>query len=135
MARSSLGIGSRPLKPERRVRFPHGLLNMAKWRNRQTRDAQNVVPARAWEFESPLGYLGLQAGRAQPAVMRLVRPVRYRGLQLPTGYANRQSGEVEGLVPAGSTPAPVTGEDPTSGRTRWKPGPLVQREDAWFAPR
>ena len=44
MARSSIGIGHRPLKPKRRVQFPHGLLDMTKWRNWQTRDAQNVVP-------------------------------------------------------------------------------------------
>ena len=45
MARSSIGIGHRPLTPERRVKFPHGPLNdMTKWRNWQTRDAQNVVP-------------------------------------------------------------------------------------------
>ncbi len=44
MARSSIGEGHRPLTPERRVRFPHGLLSMTKWRNWKTRDAQNVVP-------------------------------------------------------------------------------------------
>ena len=27
-----------------------------KWWNWQTRDAQNVVPTRAWEFDSPLGH-------------------------------------------------------------------------------
>jgi hypothetical protein len=40
-----------------RVRFPYGLLlATAKWWNWQTRDAQNVVPNKAWEFESPLGH-------------------------------------------------------------------------------
>ena len=40
-----------------RVQFPHGLLNMTKWRNWQTRDAQNVVPFTGhWEFDSPLGH-------------------------------------------------------------------------------
>ena len=43
-ARSSIGIGYRPLNQVRRVRFPHGLLNMTKWWNWKTRDAQNVVP-------------------------------------------------------------------------------------------
>ena len=33
MARSFIGPGRWPLKPERRVRFPHGLLNTTKWRN------------------------------------------------------------------------------------------------------
>jgi hypothetical protein len=39
-----------------RVQFPHGSLTTAKWWNWDTRDAQNVVPFAAWEFESPLGY-------------------------------------------------------------------------------
>ena len=56
MARSSIGSGREPLKLEGRVRFPHGSL-MAKWCNWKTRDAQNVGPLWAWEFESPLGYL------------------------------------------------------------------------------
>ena len=101
---------------------------------------------------------------------------------LATGYANWQSGEVESLVPVGSTPTPVTDKehDPVVQRRRrlgdnqetggsipsgitvttWSVGvlaahllgkeedpvqlrdrpldgcgPLVQREDAWFAPR
>ncbi len=45
MARSSIGIGYQALILARRVRLPHGLLiDMTKWRNWQTRDAQNVVP-------------------------------------------------------------------------------------------
>src|SRR6266851_2615930 len=32
---------------------------MAKWWNRQTHDAQNVAPAKAWEFDSPLGHCGV----------------------------------------------------------------------------
>jgi len=42
-------------------------MNMTKWRNWQTHDAQNVGPGTdakrwsAWEFESPLGHIGLQA--------------------------------------------------------------------------
>ena len=53
MARSSNGSGCETLILAIRVRLPYGLL-AAKWWNRQTRDAQNVVPVRAWEFESPL---------------------------------------------------------------------------------
>ena len=101
-----------------------------------------------------------------------------------TGYANRHSGEVESLVPVGSSPTSVTDtehdpvvqrrrrlgdnqesagsipagitdsaeegsvgvlaahlrgkeEDPVQlrARTSRRCGPLVQREDAWFAPR
>ena len=56
-ARSSIGTGRWPLKPEGRVRFPHGpLSNMTMWWNWQTRDGQNVVPLRHWEFESPRGH-------------------------------------------------------------------------------
>ena len=36
--------GRRLFKPERRVQFSHGLLNMTKWRNWETHDAQNVAP-------------------------------------------------------------------------------------------
>ena len=109
MARSSIGTGHRPLKPERRVRFPHGLLRTepsgATGRRATLRTS---CPRGLGSSNLPLATLICRRAGAQPAVMRRVRPVRYRGLQLPTGYANRQSGEVEGLVPAGSTPAPVT---------------------------
>ena len=56
MARSSIGLGCQPLTLARRVRFPHGLLNMTMWWNWQTRDGQNVVPYEAWEFKSPHGH-------------------------------------------------------------------------------
>ena len=57
MARSSIGSGRQPLTLEGRVRFPHGsLTNLTKWWNWDTRDAQNVVPSTAWEFDSPLGH-------------------------------------------------------------------------------
>ena len=51
-----LTAGCEPLNLAMRVRFPHGSLTTAKWWNWETRDAQNVVPFAAWEFESPLGY-------------------------------------------------------------------------------
>jgi hypothetical protein len=61
------------------VRFPYGLLRvagnkgvwnvpqrfdafvrqtpkLAKWWNKQTRGAQNAVPSKAWECNSPLGH-------------------------------------------------------------------------------
>ena len=60
-ARSSIGTGRRPLKPERRVRFPHGPLNMTMWWNWQTRDAQNVVPLRHGSSTLPLVTDTLQA--------------------------------------------------------------------------
>jgi len=56
-ARSSIGSGRQPLTLEGRVRFPHGSLDhfdqVVEW---QARDAQNVVPSTAWEFDSPLGH-------------------------------------------------------------------------------
>jgi hypothetical protein len=54
---ASIGIGYQTLDLVRRVRFPHGLLGkMTMWWNWQTRDAQNVVPLRHWEFDSPRGH-------------------------------------------------------------------------------
>ena len=38
-------------------------------------------------------------------------PVRPPDPPLATGYANRHSGEVESLVPVGSTPTPVTDKE------------------------
>ena len=79
-ARSSTGTGRQPLTLETRVRLPCGSIRRqstlmktlrssavlrehshrphmaAKWCNWQTRDAQNVVPFGAWEFDSPLGH-------------------------------------------------------------------------------
>jgi hypothetical protein len=59
------------------VRFPPVLLE------EYTRDAQNVVPARACEFNSRLGYLNIAgATGVQLAFIRPVRSARYRDLQL-----------------------------------------------------
>ena len=108
---------------------------MTMWWNWQTRDGQNVVPLRHGSSSLPVvtRYIAGAAG-AQLAPIRPVRPVRYRGLQLEymlrvgqcsagphkpgppgatpgpatTGYANWHSGEVESLVPVGSSPTPVT---------------------------
>ena len=46
----SRGMGSIP------IRVTENVINTAKWWNWDTRDAQNVVPARACEFDSRLGY-------------------------------------------------------------------------------
>jgi hypothetical protein len=41
---------------------------------RQTRDAQNVVPSRAWEFKSPLGYLITRVGQRPDEPHKLRTP-------------------------------------------------------------
>ena len=61
MARSSIGIGYQTLDLVRRVRFPHGLLNMTMWWNWQTRDGQNVVPLRRGSSTLPVVTYLLQA--------------------------------------------------------------------------
>ena len=51
----------------------------------------------------------LQVGRRSLGSHKPDYPVRVRDLQLVlAGYANWQSGEVESLVPVGSTPTSVT---------------------------
>lgn len=43
----------------------------AKWWNWDTRDAQNVVPLVAWEFESPLGnWIENETIAGEPALSR-----------------------------------------------------------------
>ena len=110
----SRGMGSIPIR----------VTDIAKWRNRYTRDAQNVVSARTCEFDPRLGYLNIAgATGVQLAFIRPVRSARYRDLQLDadgpvlsgvsyappagcdprirylnlTGYANRQSEQAENL--------------------------------------
>ena len=92
-----------------RVQFPHGSLTTAKWWNWDTRDAQNVVPFAAWEFESPLGYLNIS--RVSQCSVRPHKPHLSGATPEPamTRYANWQSGEVKSLVFVGSTPTLVTG--------------------------
>ena len=151
MARSSIGTGHQPLTLERRVRFPHGLLNMTKWRNWQTRDAQNVVPQGMGVRLSPWSLTHCRRGRcptgfhkagapgsipgpatymrgwasAQPGLISLDRRVQPPDPPLATGYANWHSGEVESLVPVGSTPTSVTEET-----IPWSNG-----KDAWVTTR
>ncbi len=122
---------------------------MTKWRNWQTRDAQNVVPFGLGSSNLPLVTDGLQArqvpnwlsygrcarfdtgacncgwAKAQPGLISLDDP---RCAAVPgatpepatTGYANWHSGEVESLVPVGSSPTSVTAKehDPVVQRQR-----------------
>ena len=68
--------------------IPIRVTDIAKWRNWDTRDFQNVVPARACEFDSRLGYLQndiADAAGAQLGFIRSTCPVRYRDLRLAGG--------------------------------------------------
>jgi hypothetical protein len=109
MARSSIGIGRWPLTPERRVQFPHGLLNMTMWWNWQTRDGQNVVPLRRGSSTLPMVTETLQA-RQVPNWLSYGRFAR-----LDTGACNYNMMRVgAGSTgphkpgPRGATPRPAT---------------------------
>ena len=71
------------------------------WWNWQTRSAQNAEPSWHWEFESPPGHCRWVG--AQPAFIRLVRPVRARDLQLflQRGTASEVAGRQSVMNPAG----------------------------------
>lgn len=106
-ARSSSGSGSWPLKPATRVQIPHGsLIDMAKWCNWQTRDAQNVVPSQAWEFDSPLGHC--RRGRCPTRSHQAGDPDRYRGLQLTMTPVGQRPAKPHTLRRPGATPGPAT---------------------------
>src|SRR5262249_37084096 len=76
--RLSIGEGHQPLKLEGWVRFPYGLLQKAKWWNRQTRDAQNVVPSGVGVQLSPWSLRsGLEPGSQHGLISRKT-PVRIR---------------------------------------------------------
>ena len=68
-----------------RVRLPYGLLDMAKWWNWYTRDAQNVVPLAGMGVRLSPWLLDADAAGAQLAFIRPVSPARYRDLQLAGG--------------------------------------------------
>src|SRR5215469_11957147 len=117
MVRSSIGQGYQPLKLTRRVRFPHGLLA-----GRPTRRVAELVDARAsdarapeaWEFESPPGDCDCGWAGARPSLISSERWVRHPDSQLfrvpqsMARYANWHRGQVESLVPVGSTPTRAT---------------------------
>lgn len=105
MARSSIGIGYQALILARRVRLPHGLLNMTKWRNWKTLDAQNVVPQGMGVRLSPWSLSDCRRGRCPTGFHKAGRPVRYRGLQLRVGVGSTGSHK-PGLP--GATPGPAT---------------------------
>ena len=56
MARSSIGTGRQPLKLERRVRFPHGLLKHDQVVQLVDTRRSERRARKAWEFDSPLGH-------------------------------------------------------------------------------
>ena len=83
-----LAAGCETLNLAAWVRSPYGSLNIAKWRNRDTRDAQNVVPARACEFDSRLGYWILQVGRRPTSFGHRPQVGRGRCARFDTGTCN-----------------------------------------------
>ena len=150
MARSSIGLGCQPLTLARRVRFPHGLLNGQVAQLEDARRSERRARKGLGVQISPWSLKHCRRGRCPTGFpYRPVRPVRYRGLQLAggpgptgpgtdrrlvsldrrvrlpdpplmTGYANWHSGEVESLVPVGSSPTSVTDKehDPVVQRRR-----------------
>ncbi len=83
--------------------IPIRVTDIAKWRKRYTRDAQNVVSERTCEFDPRLGYLNIAgATGVQLPFIRPVRSARYRDLQL----------DADGPVLSGVSYAPPAGCDP-----------------------
>lgn len=147
MARSSIGTGHRPLKPERlgstpaRVadekdqvveladtrcserRAPHGALGvrLSPWSLKNCRRGR--CPTGSHKAGAPGSIPGPATEKCRGwtsvrrGLIRLARLVRLQDPPLATGYANWQSGEVESLVPVGSNPTPVT-YDPVVQRRR-----------------
>ena len=86
----SARLSARPpaSQPGQRGSTPLRTIDMAKWRNRQTRSAQNAVPTRAWEFNSPLGHSargrlepGCQHGLISRSTPVQIRPPQLEGLR------------------------------------------------------
>ena len=119
--------------------LPIQLGQVVEW---QTRDAQNVVPngvgvqVSPWSLESrerrdegrrnspvlnsPLdSRFSARVGQCSSGSHKPRPPGATPGPAtfISAGYANRQSGEVESLVPVGSTPTSVTGAPKVDGRS------------------
>lgn len=110
------------------VRFPHGSLEcglrIAEWKTgfefripnsafrigngdvAQPEEAA-VSEAAQWRFDSSHHHSS-HAGRRSAGSHKPGGWVRHPGVRLSTGYANRNSGQVESLTFVGSTPTPVT---------------------------
>ena len=146
MARSSIGLGCQPLTLARRVRFPHGLLNgqvvqledarrserrarkglgvqISPWSLKLKHCRRGRCPTGSHKAGAPGSIPGPATcgwAQAQPGLISLDRGVQLPDPPLMTGYANWHSGEVESLVPVGSSPTSVTDKehDPVVQRQR-----------------
>jgi hypothetical protein len=111
LARSSIGSGRRPLKPQGRVRFPHGSFEKKQRRpsggtGRHATLRTSCQHKTAWEFDSPLGHsMTTQVSQCSAEFHKLSPPgatpgpaTLRRKERNMAGYANRKSGEVESLV-------------------------------------
>ena len=108
MARSSNG---RMRDPQSRDTgsSPVRVTDMAKWRNWYTRDAQNVVPARACEFDSRLGYWNIAgAAGAQLTFIRSVARLDTETCNLNTSRVGQCSFGSHKPEQPGATPGPAT---------------------------
>ena len=137
--------GRQPLELEGWVRFPYGLLGLAKWWNSRHTALRTPGPVRGvgvqlspWSLACRHGrcltgshkagvpgsvpgpatdYLRVDQGPA--AVHARCSLVRLQNPRLElAGYANRQSDQVESLVNVGS--------NPTSATARWSRGPKAK---------
>ena len=107
--------GSSPQVGSRSITIPG---NWPKWRNRQTRYVQGVVPVRAWEFKSPLRHPTLPPA-SQGAGCTLTSDRATPRSRSPCGNANGTAvGRRMVADPAGSEESPSCAE-----RGAWrKPG-------------
>jgi hypothetical protein len=80
--RSSIGSGHQPLKLERRVRFPHGLLDDSPGGGMADARASEARAPEAWEFESPPGDSDCGWAGARPSLISSERWVRHPDPQL-----------------------------------------------------
>ena len=145
MARSSIGTGRWPLKPERRVQLPHGPLKQHDHvvELADTRRSERRALAALGVRLSPWSLTNCRRGRCPtgshkagapgsipgPATARWAKcsagshkpgPPGATPGPATTGYANRHSGQFESLVPVGSSPTSVTGMIPwSSGKDAW----------------
>ena len=110
-----LVVTARPSTWPTRVRFPSESLEHSQVVERNTRDAQNVVPKWACEFDSRLGYfLDCRCGRCPVGFHKPDEPGSIPGPATGLTELTRVGQRSFGLHkpgPPGATPGPATGDD------------------------